>query len=349
MPVSLKLLMLFFPFYMEMLFDFALNLLFLAVLLVLSGFFSMSETALVSLDRLRLRQLVSENRKNALLVKKLKADPHKMLITILIGNNLVNVAASAIAAVLAVGAFGSLGVGIVTFALTLIILVFGEITPKSVATSHSERISLFVARPLYFLSRLLSPLIFFLDWISTLIMFLVGLRKRHPDRKLTENQLKDLVELGAKEGAIEHEEKELVHKVFRFGDISVKEIMKPKKDMMCLDADKTLRDALGVIIASGLTRFPVYRGSLENFAGILNTNDLLRFVREKKLDKRVGDVMVSPLFVSQNEKIDDVMETFQDTHRHMALVLKAPGKVSGLITLEDIIEELVGEIQDETD
>ena len=321
----------------------SLEYILLVILFILSGFFSGSEVALISVNKFRIKKLAEEGNKNAKIVDKLLENPQRFLTTILVGNNLVNIAAASIATDLAIKTFGNLGVGIATGVVTITILIFGEIIPKNLAISNSEKFSLFVARPLYFFEK-----IFFLlsVLLSGVVRIMPSSQRRTP--LLTEEEIKTIIEYGAREGVIEKEEKEIIKSVFKFGDTDVKEIMVPRIDIVAIEADKTVEEALDLILKTGHSKIPVYEGNIDNIIGMIYVKDVLQHVKEGK-NPKVKDITRKVLFVPESKKIDDLLREMQESKIHMAIVVDEYGGVSGLVTLEDIIEEIVGEIEDEFD
>lgn len=321
----------------------------LAVLLVLSGFFSSSETALFSISRTRARHLAKMPGGANALIKRMKEDPHRLLTTILIGNNAVNVAASAIAARMAfelfqrydMGTASSYAVGSVTLVMTFLILVFGEVIPKSVATRNSVLIARIVIYPIYWCSILFLPIVIFLDFIPKI----TGKIKQTP--AVTEEELKTFVEVVEEEGEIKEEEKELIHNVFEFDDTNASEILTPRADMFVIEAEEPID--LKMIVSSGYTRIPVIEESIDNVVGILNVKDLLARQAKGQTTTNARQIMRAPYFVPEHKKLDSLLRQFKKRKSHMAIVVDEHGGVSGLITLEDALEELVGEIRDETD
>ena len=321
----------------------------LIILLILSGFFSSSETALFSISRTKARHLAKLPGKANALIKRMKDDPHRLLSTILIGNNVVNVAASAIAAQLAIdlfrdyaiGSASSYAIGAVTVVMTFLILVFGEVIPKSTATRNSVLIARMVIFPIYWCSILFRPIVLFLDFIPKI----TGKIKQTPS--VTEEELMTFVEVVEEEGEIKEQEKELIHNIFEFDDTNASEIMTPRADMFVIEADAPLD--LKAIAESGYTRIPVTEESIDNVVGILNVKDLLSFQAQGETVTNVRQVMRPPYFVPEHKKLDSLLGQFKKRKTHMAIVVDEHGGVSGLITMEDALEELVGEIRDETD
>ena len=313
----------------------------LFVLLVLSGFFSSAETALFSISKAKAIHLAKEKGRTNTLIKKMKDDPHRLLSTILIGNNLVNVGASAMATAITIGLVESHAVGIATGIMTLAILIFGEIFPKSIATRNNILIARLVIIPIYWISILFYPIILFLNFIPKLT------GKIHKKPFVTEAELMTFVEVVEEEGGIEEEEKELIENIFEFDDTNASEIMTPRADMFVIDGDEELK--LQEIVKSGFTRIPVIAGDIDHVIGILNVKDLLthRATSDETVDVR--KIMREPYFVPENKKLDNLLQQFKKRKQHMAIIVDEHGGVSGLITLEDALEEIVGEIIDETD
>ena len=318
----------------------------LLVLLIFSGLFSGSETALVALSMARVQGLVNEGRRGAAALYRLKKDPSAMLTTILIGNNLVNIAASALATVIATREYGSAGPGIAVGMLTLFILVFGEITPKSLATRYSERISLFIAYPLLVFMRLIYPLVWFFGKFTTWVHHLSG---GTSDPTVTESELIGMLGYGVEEGAIEHHEKNIIERVFAFNDLKVRDIMTPKGKIFALDETLTVAAALPLVTQERYSRIPLFAGQNDNFTKVLYMRDLLRASANGQQEERLGKIAHNPLFVSQYQAIDDLCAMLRRRNRVFSVVVDEYGDVRGIVTLEDLLEELVGEIYDESD
>ena len=321
-----------------MLFD---QLVVLFVLLLLSGFFSSAETALFSISRAKARHIAKEKGLTNALIKKMKDDPHRLLSTILIGNNLVNVGAAALATAMMIELVASNAVGIATGIMTALILIFGEIIPKSLATRNNVLIARLVILPLYWLSILFAPIIYLLNFIPKLT------RKVQRKSRVTEEELMTFVEVVEEEGGIEEEEKELIHNIFEFDDTSASEIMTPRADMFVINVNDVLN--VEAVIRSGFSRIPVIEEDIDHVIGILNIKDLFmhQVTSAKQTDLR--RVMSEPYFVPENKKLDHLLQEFKRRKQHLAIVVDEHGGVSGLISLEDALEEIVGEIVDETD
>jgi len=318
----------------------------LLVLLILSGLFSGSETALVALSMGRVQALVKEDRIGSAALYRLKKDPSQMLTTILIGNNLVNIAASALATVIATREFGSVGPGIAVGLLTLFILVFGEITPKSLATRYPERISLFIAMPLLSFMRLMYPLVWMFSKFTTWVYHLTG-GKEEPT--VTESELISMLGYGVQEGEIEHDEKEIIERVFGFNDLTVRDVMKPMREVFSLDGRQTVADVLPVVIQKPYSRIPLLNKETNQFYKLLHLRDLLEASANGCHDKPIESIANEPLYVPQYLAIDDLFAKFRRNKRIFAIVVDEFGDERGIVTLEDVMEELVGEIYDESD
>jgi CBS domain containing-hemolysin-like protein len=313
----------------------------LLVLIVLSGFFSSAETALFSISKTKAIHLAKAGGAAFKLIRRMKEDPHTLLSTILIGNNLVNVAAAALATSVAMQSFPNFAVGIATGVMTFLILVFGEVFPKSIATRNNVLIARMAIRPIYWLSLLFYPVIKFLNFIP----WLTGRIKK--PQALTEEELMTFVEVVEEEGEIKEEEKELIHNIFEFDDTNASEIMTPRADMFVIDIIEDLK--IEEVIDSGFSRIPVIRDDIDDVIGVLNIKDLFKHLAGGEKEVDISQIMKPPYFVPENKKLDNLLHQFKKTKTHIAIVVDEHGGVSGLITLEDALEELVGEIVDETD
>ena len=315
-------------------------------LLVLSGFFSGSETALTSLSRARAQSLVKEERPGSRALWALKSNTTRMLVIIQIGNNLVNIAASAMATVIATEKLGQLGPVIAVGLLTLFILVFGEVTPKSWAAQHSERVSLVAAPVLLLFGRLVLPVVWALEKFSDWIHRTTAVAG---DPTVTESEVISMVEHGAEEGTIENDELAFIERVFAFNDLKVRDVMTPRGEIFCLPGDMRLDEALPDILGAPYSRIPVYNANPDDVAGVVHLRDVL----EKLAGGETGIVLQSvarePLFVPQTQLIDELFASLRQSNRHLALVVNEYGMFQGVVTMEDLIEELVGEIYDESD
>ena len=321
------------------------ELLLLVVLLLLSAFFSGVETALISLNMIKVKALLKQKRKNAETLYRIKQNPHRLTITILIGNNLVNVTAAAFTTAVFTDLFGSKGIGIATGVITLLILLFGEITPKSYAIQNATKVSLMVAPIIELLQKILSPIVKSLEYISLKLTRIMGVKK---EKRLSEEELSTIVTMGVKEGILDREAGEMIHNLLEFEDTHVKEIMTLKDDMQMIDGRQKLRKILNFIIKSPYSKFPVYTDKQDNITGILHIDDVLRYLRNKRLDTYIKSMTRPVHYVPESKQIDDLLTEFEGKHVPMAIVVDEYGKVSGLVTVEDILEEIVGDIFDKS-
>ena len=317
----------------------------LLVLILLSAFFSGVETALFSLSRLRVKHLVRKKVRGARAVEKLKDQPQKLLITILIGNNLVNIGASALATSIVFEISRSYAVSITTGIMTLIILVFGEITPKTLATKHSEQISLIVARPLQFLETILSPVIFLFEGLTNLLTNLSG---QKPKPLVTEDEIETFVTVAEEAGQIKDAEKKMIHRIFRLDDLEAKDVMTPRNKIVAVSADDKVRAIAEVFHTEGYARLPVYKANLDHIKGFVHVIDAQEAMLHKE-NAPVGAIVRPILFVPESKKLDSLLKYFQRRKQHIAIVVDDFGTNVGLVTLEDVLEEIVGEIIDETE
>lgn len=318
----------------------------LFILLIFSALFSGSETALTSLSLARVNGLYREGRRGSQALMRLKSKPTQMLITLLIGNNLVNIAASAIATVIAVELLGQLGPSVAVGALTLVILVFGEVTPKSLALRYAERISLSVAPLILSFRWIMFPLIWLLEHFTSWIHRYMGISG---DPIVTESELISLLEHGAQEGSIEREERALIERVFEFGDLKVKDVMTHRQQIFALEGSRTIREALTEILEESYSRIPIFEDHPDEIRRLVYLRDVLQAVANDNLDVSLNSISREMLFVPENQPIDELFAMLSRQKRHMAIVVDEYGGLQGLVTLEDLLEELVGEIYDETD
>lgn len=319
----------------------------LVILIGLSAFFSSAETAYTTVSKIRIRSLCDEGDKRALKVNKIIEDSGKMLSAILIGNNIVNISASSLATTLAIKIWGSYATGIVTGVLTLIILIFGEITPKTLATLNAEKIALGYSSIIYGLMWVLTPVIAVVNKLSLIVLKVLRVDTNKKVSTITETELRTIVDVGHEEGVIESDERKMINNVFDFGDSLAKDIMVPRIDMICISKDDPYEEVLAVFKKEKYTRIPVYEDSQDNVIGILNVKDLLLSDSEK--DFKVTQIMREPYFTYEYKKTSELLDEMKKTSNNISIVLDEYGATAGLITLEDILEEIVGEIRDEYD
>ena len=324
-----------------------IQLIVLIILLLLSGFFSSAETALTTANRIRMRTLAEEGNKQAARVLSITDDSSKMLSAILIGNNIVNLSASSIATSLALNLFGNVGVGIATGVLTLLVLIFGEISPKTIATIYADKISLSYSGIILFLMKILTPVIFIINALSMLLLKLLRVNPNDAAKQMTEKEFRTIVDVGHENGIIESEEHAIINNVFDFNDSQAKEVMVPRIDMTMVDINSSYEELLEIFREFQFTRIPVYEDSTDNVVGILNIKDLLLLDNPDHFSIR--DMMREPFYTYEHKNTAELFNEIKNQSINMAIVLDEYGTTVGLITLEDLIEEIVGEIRDEYD
>ena len=325
----------------------ALQILIVIGLLALSAFFSSSETAMMAVNKIRVRNLADAGLSSAQTLMKVLDNQPKMLSAILIGNNIVNISASSLATILVTRAFGDMYVGVGTGILTLLVLIFGEITPKTSATLYSETMALRFAKPIYMIMQVLTPVIFIVDKLSQGVLRLLHVDPNKKQDAITEDELRTIVEVSHEEGVIESDEKKMIYNVFDFGDSVAKDIMVPRIDMTFIDVDATFSEVIEVFREVKYTRYPGYEETTDNVIGIINIKDLLLTENQKKFCIR--DYLREPLYTYEFKKTAELMVELRKTQNNIAIVLDEYGATAGLITLEDMLEEIVGEIRDEYD
>ncbi len=324
----------------------------LIILIGLSGFFSASETALTAFKSNNLEDVEDEHPKVAELLRKWLKKPNEMLTGILLGNNIVNILASSIATAVTFAMIGNSGraIAMVTLCMTVVILIFGEITPKVVAKNYSSKVAMLVILPIYYVSLLTLPIIKVLIFISKIIGKIFGIHISDENLMITEEDIISYVNVGEAEGVIEEDEKEMIHSIFEFGETSAKEVMTPRTSMFALEADQTIDEVWEEIKENGFSRIPVYdEEGIDNIIGILYLKDLLDIVKSGKTDVPVGEYLREVYFVPETKSIMEILEEFKRKKVHIAIALDEYGGTVGVLTIEDLIEEIVGEIQDEYD
>ncbi len=327
----------------------AIEIVIISVLIVLSAFFSGAETALISVNKIRIKHLADTGNKNASILIKLFENPEQFLTAILIGNNIVNISASVLAADAALTTFGDSGLAIATALMTLFILVFGEVFPKTLASRHSESISLYIASPIKMVIFILNPLIWVLTESINFLIILLGGKERVKHPFVTEEKIKMMLKVGEKEGTIEKHEREIIHNLFEFSDKKASEVMTPLENMVCIEESKTLDTALALINESGHSRIPVYKQIFDNNIGMIYAKDILKFKDHELSRLQIHQVSRPILIVKAGRKIHPLLKELQQKKMNISVVVDDNNKVIGLISIEDILEELVGEIFDEYD
>ncbi|KUL05573.1 MAG: hypothetical protein XE10_0138 [Methanoculleus marisnigri] len=315
------------------------------ICLLLSGFFSSSEVALISITRAKVRALLNQSRKGATALDTLKRSTDTLLITILIGNNIVNVAAASLATAIAIGIYGDVGIGIATGVTVILMLIFGEIGPKMYASRHVEEFALRVAVPILYLSKVLYPVL----WVSDRIKGQFAFRPGVSEPVVTEEEIKEWIDVGEEEGTIEEEERDMLYSVLRFGDTTVREVMTSRVDVVMIEDTATLDSALSIFNETGFSRIPIYHEQIDNVVGLLNVKDIFAAVFRQQMSATIRSLMYEPYFVPESKKIDELLKELQVKKQHMAVVLDEYGSFAGIVTVEDMLEELVGEIMDEFD
>ncbi len=326
---------------------YALQLILLAVLLYLSGFFSSAETAMTTVNHLRIASLAKEGNRQAKTMMKILDESDKMLSAILIGNNLVNISASSMAATLTMKLFGSGAVSLSTGLLTLLVLIFGEITPKTIAAADCERQSLRYASTIWRLMWLLTPLIKLVNLLSGAILKLHYAGQSAPEDTVTEEDIRSLVDAGRQEGVLEEQEHTFIRNVFDFTDASVRDVMVPRADMVSIDETYTYNEIADVFRQEKLSRLPVYREEKANIIGVINIKDF--FFCEDPAHFSLHDILFEPYYTYENKKISELLPEMRDHSIGLTIVLDEYGLATGMVTMEDLLEELVGQIRDEYD
>lgn len=324
-----------------------IQILIVVVLLGLSAFFSSAETALTTVNKMRIRSLADAGDARAVTLMKVVDDQGKMLSAILVGNNIVNLSASSLMTTLTMQVFGSKAIGAATGILTLLILVFGEISPKTISTIYSEKIALKYAGIIYILITVMTPVIFLVNHLSMGFLMLLRIDPNKKQEAITEDELRTIVEVSHEEGVIETEEKKMINNVFDFGDSVAKDVMVPRIDMVMADVKSTYEDLIEIFREERFTRIPVYEETTDNVIGIINMKDLLLWNQEKEFC--IQDFLREPLYTYEFKKTAELMMEMRKTFNNIVIVLDEYGATAGLITLEDMLEEIVGEIRDEYD
>ncbi|MFH1542654.1 MAG: hemolysin family protein, partial [bacterium] len=327
-----------------------IEIIMLICLLFLSAFFSSAETAITSLSRVKLNRMLERKVPGAKIVKTFKDNTNNYLPVILIGNNLSNVGSSALATSVVMRLFASHGstnigmaVGVSTGIMTFLILTFGEIIPKTVSIRKAEQWSAFVAPLILFLSIVLKPLAFLIGAISRPFIQLLGGKAPEKGPFMTEDDIQMVLAAGEKEGVIEEDERQMISSIFEFGDTVAREVMTPRPDVTAIEVGKSLDDVKKLIMESGHSRIPVFDVYLDNIVGIIYAKDLL----VAPLNAQIKELLHPATFVPETKKVDDLLHEMQAARTHLAVIVDEHGVASGLVTLEDLIEEIVGEIHDE--
>ena len=326
-----------------------LQLIILIISLILCAMASAAETALTSISRIKLKNLVEEGDKKALEIESLISKPNVFLSTILVVNSVAVIIASSMTTVLALRFFPNYGELIGTILISLVVLIFCEITPKTTAVQNPIRWARILVNPVRVAAWLLHPLIIALSTITNTLVRLMGGQMKHRGPFVTEEELRLLVNVGEEEGVLEEEETDMIHSIFEFADTTVREVMIPRIDMVTLESDATVDEAVDLALQGGFSRIPVYEESIDNIIGVLFTKDMLKQLREGHNSLPIRELLRPAYFVPESKKLDDLLHEIRQKRTHMAIVVDEYGSVAGLVTIEDLVEEIVGDIQDEYD
>ncbi len=325
------------------------ELVIIAIALVLAALAASAETSLTSISRVRLRQLVEQKVPQAIVIERLHRDPNAYLSTILIVNTVAIIVASSTATLLALHLYRErLAEWLVSLVLSLVVLVACEITPKTLALQRAERVALRLARLVAWATLVMRPVVFVLTSITRLILRIMGGKAQVRGPFVTEEELKMLVSVGEEEGVLEEEEREMIHGIFEMGDMRVRELMVPRTDLVAIEGNEPIENAVELVTKHGHTRIPVYEGDLDHIVGVLYAKDLLRAVVRGE-HKSLREIARKPYFTPESNKVQDVLRDLRKNRVHMAIVVDEYGGTAGAVTIEDILEEIVGPIQDEYD
>lgn len=321
----------------------------LVILLIGSGFFSASETALMSISRIRIRYMEEDGVKGAKLVSKLLEDSNRLLSSILVGNNIVNIAATSISTSLFINLWGEQGVAAATALMTVLVLIFGEITPKTISANNPEKVAVFVAKPIKIFMTLLKPVVGVFNVITKVIFKILGVDDDGVKPFITEEELKAMVNVSHEEGLLEIEEREIINNVFEFGDMQAKEAMVQRLDMVAIDIEDSYDEIIELFKTEKLSRMPVYEETIDDIIGILNIKDVI-FLSDEEIESfDVKKYIREPFFTYEFKKITQLLEEMKKDKSQMAVVVDEYGGTAGLITIEDLVEVIVGDIEDEYD
>ena len=325
--------------------EYVVEILLFIICVLLTAFFSSSEVALISITRAKVRTLVNDGLPGSDAVAALKESPEHLLITILIGNTVVTTAAASIATAVAIQIFGDIGVGIATGFVIIMLLVFGEIGPKIYAARASDSFALTIAPVILFFSRIFTPVIWLVERISPKF----GIGKEVAEPAVTEEEIKEWIDVGKEDGTIEQGEQDMLYSVLEFADTTAREIMTPRVDVIAMEDSVSFEEAIRIFNESGFSRIPVYHDQIDNITGVLNVKDVFSAMVSHRKDSTIKEVMYDPMFVPETKKIDDLLKELQVKRVQIAIVLDEYSSFVGIVTVEDILEEIVGDIMDEYD
>jgi len=321
----------------------------LAALVLVSALLTGAEAAYFSLGRARLKRLAEQQRPDQPQLQPLLSRPHDLLVTLLVGITLANIGSSALAALVAAKLFGPWGLVVEIFAMIVFLVSFGEVLPMTIAVEHPERYSAWVSRPVAWLSALLWPVRALLSALTAMTLRLVGSERKRGEPEISEEELRTLVDVGAREGVVDRSEREMIHKVFELEDTLAREVMVPRPDMFCLDVAAPPADLLPLLREQLHSRVPVFEETVDQIIGVLYTKELLPHLKGLPADFALRAHLHPPYFVPESKRVDTLLREFQAKKLHLAIVVDEYGGTAGLVTLEDLLEELVGEIRDEFD
>lgn len=326
-----------------------IQIIILVILLVGSGFFSASETALMSLSKIRIRHMKEEGIKGAKRVSDLIEDPNKLLSSILVGNNVVNIAATSISTSLFITLMGAQGVPTATAVMTVLVLIFGEITPKTIAANNSEKVAILVSKPIKLIIFIVAPIVWIFNIVTNVIFKLFGIQSKGVQPYITEEELKTMVNVSHEEGVLEIEERQIINNVFQFGDMQAKEAMVQRLDMIAINSEDCYEQIIEMFKSEKLSRMPVYNDSIDDIIGILNIKDIIFLNDEEIANFDIENYIRDPFFTYEFKKITQLLEEMKIEKSQMAIVVDEYGGTAGLITIEDLVEVIVGDIEDEFD
>lgn len=329
----------------------------LVILVALSSFFSASETALTAFRKVKIKDVEKDSPHAAKLLRIWLKKPNEILAALLLGNTIVNIFAASIATLFFVSVLKKYGLSdndevsayVATIVMTIVTLIFGEITPKIIAKNYSETISKTFIHPIYYISIVMYPFVAVFIFVSRIICRIIGIKIHDEKLVITEEEIKSIVSVGEEEGVIEQEEKEMIHSIFEFGDITVREVMIPRIDMFAVEGSKTIDEIWENIVEKGYSRIPVYKESIDNIIGIFYIKDLISIIKNGKGHEKIGDFIKEAYFVPDTKLLIQLLKEFKEKQIHMAVVLDEYGGTTGIITIEDVLEEIVGDINDEYD
>ena len=321
----------------------------LVVLLLGSGFFSASETSLMSLSKIRIRYMEDEGVKGAKLVGSLIEKSSDLLSSILVGNNIVNIAATSVSTSLFINIFGDGGVAIATAVMTVLVLVFGEITPKTIAANSPEKVAVVVSKPISIIMKITKPIVWVFNLLTGIIFKIMGIDNDGVKPFITEEELKAMVNVSHEEGVLEMEEREIINNVFQFGDMQAKEAMIQRLDMVAIDIEDSYDEIIELFKSEKLSRLPVYQESIDDIVGILNIKDIIFLSDEEIENFDIKDYVREAFFTYEFKKITQLLEEMKKEKTTMAIVVDEYGGTAGLLTIEDLVEVIVGDIDDEYD